>query len=187
MAGVAGDEIKVRNKQLFLNGQSVSEPYVVHTDNRTYPGKVPVMTQNYQSAWESGSFARSEGQQVRDNFGPIRVPTGSFFILGDSQDTSFDSRFCGPLLEKLVTGKAIRIYSPPEHAKQLQNITNLHKSLPTSRLTSSVTGGGRDPFPFPRFQTATNRPERICLTALPADGTKEKETRAFQGVQVLFR
>ena len=114
-----GDEILVRNKQLIVNGQPLSESYVIHLDTITYPARVPNTIRDYQSLSEIGRFANLRRWDVSDNFGPVHVPDNAFFVLGDNRDASFDSRFREPCQKELVTGKAIRVYSPPAHAKQL--------------------------------------------------------------------
>ncbi|HEX7078875.1 MAG TPA: signal peptidase I [Candidatus Eisenbacteria bacterium] len=85
---VGGQTVEIRNKVLFVDGKRQVEPYAVHDDARILPREVT----------------------VRDNFGPITVPKGSLFMMGDNRDNSLDSRFWGPLKEGMVKGKAMFTY-----------------------------------------------------------------------------
>lgn len=47
------------------------------------------------------------------DFGPVSVPEGYFFMLGDNRNNSEDSRVWGFLPRRLIVGKALVIYWPP--------------------------------------------------------------------------
>ncbi|MBN2406415.1 MAG: signal peptidase I [Elusimicrobia bacterium] len=95
--GLPGDTIEIVDKQVYVNGRLQDEPYVVHKDPLTYPN----------------SQYTSESRKNRDNFGPIVVPEGEYFMMGDNRDYSSDSRFWGPLPEKYIKGEALLIYWKP--------------------------------------------------------------------------
>jgi signal peptidase I len=83
-----GETIAGRNKQVLVEGRRLEEPYAIHTEEDVRPG----------------AYDR------RDNFGPITVPPGELFMMGDNRDNSHDSRFWGPLPMDLVKGRAMFLY-----------------------------------------------------------------------------
>lgn len=88
VVGVGGDKIEIKDKKLFVNGS----PFELQAANFRDPNII----------------SREEGR--RDNVGPITVPKGSLFVLGDNRDNSLDSRFWGFVNLKAVKGKAFMLY-----------------------------------------------------------------------------
>lgn len=114
--GVEGDKIEIKNKQVYVNDEPLDENYKIHTDSRIYS-----KNERYNSEY-----------YVRDNFGPISVPKGLCFVMGDNRDQSYDSRFWGFLPLNLIKGKPWVIYfsySAEEDAYLKNNIRDKLKKL----------------------------------------------------------
>jgi signal peptidase I len=110
---VGGDTVEIKDKKLYVNGTLMNEPYTDFVDPTVFPAVQIFPTQDqYQRTWEEGKFAGLPYDVVRDNFGPIMVPPGNYFALGDNRDKSFDSRFWGPVPDHLLKGKALLLYWP---------------------------------------------------------------------------
>ncbi len=82
--GVPGDRVTIRNGQVFVNGELLDEPYLVS--------------------------APRQGDHLR----PVTVQEGHYFVLGDHRNVSNDSRAWGQVPERLILGKAVLSYWPPQ-------------------------------------------------------------------------
>jgi len=86
--GVGGDSVEIRQKKIYINGQPFKDTYGHYEDSNYSPSYI----------------------QFRDNLGPITVPQGSLFVMGDNRDRSYDSRFWGFVKLNMVKGKAFLVY-----------------------------------------------------------------------------
>lgn len=113
--GLPGDEVRVTDGNVSVNGRRLApEPYAQYVDPYRQPRvRAPWPPEEYQSVWESRQLDARTGDAVRDFFGPVRVPKGSYFMMGDNRDRSCDSRFWGPVPDGDIKGKAWMVYWPP--------------------------------------------------------------------------
>ena len=104
--GVPGDRIRVINKQVYLNGVKLDEPYKVHKmdyidsyrDN--FPGEPNV------------SVDRRAIDMLQNHVvnGEVVVPPNSYFAMGDNRDSSLDSRYWGFVPRENIIGKPLVVY-----------------------------------------------------------------------------
>ncbi len=92
--GLPGDEIDVRDKKVYVNGKLSNEPYVIHKDSGIC-----------KDPWHE--------YYIRDQYGPIKVPSDSLFMMGDNRDSSYDSRYWGFVPAENIIGEAFFLYWPP--------------------------------------------------------------------------
>ncbi len=96
---VGGQTLEIRDKQLYIDGVASELP----PDGKfTDPFVIPPDMKMRQM--------RPAGAGNKDNYGPVNVPEGYLFMMGDNRDNSADSRYWGFLDEGLVLGRAEIIY-----------------------------------------------------------------------------
>jgi signal peptidase I len=92
--GLPGETLEMRNKRIYINGKPLDEPYVHFIESPQSPT----------------AYAEVVSSDLRERFGPVTVPAGKYFMMGDNRDNSEDSRYWGFLSQDDVKGQAVMIY-----------------------------------------------------------------------------
>jgi signal peptidase I len=82
VVGLPGDLVQIREGRVYINGQQLNEPYV------------PAEYLDFS------------------DYGPLRVRSGEYFVMGDHRISSNDSRMFGPVAGSYIYGKAVFAYWP---------------------------------------------------------------------------
>ncbi|MDD5088247.1 MAG: signal peptidase I [bacterium] len=100
VVGLPGDVMTLRNNRLTINGEIVSY--------------APISSAHGTARWTE-SLPREHTVQFmsgipsRKNFGPVQVPEGHYFMMGDNRDNSADSRYFGFVSRDLLIGEATAV------------------------------------------------------------------------------
>lgn len=94
--GVPGDEVMVKDSEVYVNGRQLKEPYIAAKTN----------------LWEGGFSKNGEGAKVAD---------GMLFVMGDNRPRSSDSREFGPITQESVIGQVFYRYFPPSKVGVIPN------------------------------------------------------------------
>jgi signal peptidase I len=85
VVGLPGESVEIRQGAVYVDGKIVPEPYVP-----------------------------AQYEDLSD-FGPVRVPKDSYFVMGDHRISSNDSRVFGPVASQFIYGRAVFAYWPVDH------------------------------------------------------------------------
>lgn len=113
--GTPGDTVEIRTKKLFINGKQVPDSH----------------------AHMSSPAVLNAASSPRDNFGPVLVPEGRIFVMGDNRDNSYDSRFWGFVDQQDILGRAFILYWSWDIEKPLLSIERF-TSIRWGRLANII-------------------------------------------------
>jgi signal peptidase I len=91
--GLPGETLELKGRRIYINGTPIDEAYAHYLPRPTGDG-----------------VHESTPDDVREAYGPVVVPPGAYFVMGDNRDNSQDSRYWGFLPRDLVKGRALFIY-----------------------------------------------------------------------------
>jgi signal peptidase I len=113
--GLPGDHVRIDDKQVYVNGEALQEPYKIH---KAPPGSYADPFRDFFPPKPHASRFYGIGGDGDDPYwyedftegDEIVVPAGHYFAMGDNRDNSADSRYWGFVQRELIVGKPLIIY-----------------------------------------------------------------------------
>ncbi len=110
IVGVGGDTLLMRHGQLMVNGNAVPSPNAFVLPDSAADEPQPIFAWQHEIEIRGSRFGPPVPAPSLHEWGPLVVPTGSFFMMGDNRDDSVDSRYYGTVPRGNLRGTPMFVY-----------------------------------------------------------------------------
>jgi signal peptidase I len=122
VVGTPGDTVELRGDVLFLNGarQPYAELPIAATRDLPAVERDHALFAKETLGAHAHAMMVLPGRPALRDFGPVKVPAGSYFMMGDNRDNSNDSRFFGFVSRREIVGEAKGVFVSADLTRWLQ-------------------------------------------------------------------
>jgi signal peptidase I len=117
VVGLPGDRIELKNNELFVNGAAIQyealPQKIINELSATEQPQHQYATE--ELALHTHPVMATPALPAPRSFGPITVPAGNYFMMGDNRDNSYDSRFYGCVERRRIVGRATSVVISLDH------------------------------------------------------------------------
>jgi signal peptidase I len=109
--GLPGDVIEARDNRIFLNGRAVDYAPLAPERVNAIPAAQRARHDfaSEQLPGRNHPVMATPALTARRSFGPVTVPAGHYFMLGDNRDNSLDSRYFGSVAREKIVGRSTAV------------------------------------------------------------------------------
>jgi signal peptidase I len=111
LVGMPGDTLYMRDGLLHVNGMAQRQGYAAANNPVGDPNEIsPLFSWQHQIALQNTRFGSAPAQPTHDHWGPLLIPAGHYFMMGDNRYNSKDSRYWGVVPRENVRGRPMFVY-----------------------------------------------------------------------------
>ena len=110
IVGIGGDTLLMRHGQLLVNGITVGSPNSFVLPDAIAEQPQPIFAWQHGIEISHSRFGSPVAAPSLHEWGPVVVPGGSYFMMGDNRDNSVDSRYYGPVPRANLRGTPMFVY-----------------------------------------------------------------------------
>jgi signal peptidase I len=110
IVGVAGDTLFMRHGWLTVNGSVVPSPNAFSLPDAAADQPQAIFAWQHLIEIRGSRFGPPVATPSLHEWGPLVVPSGTFFMMGDNRDNSVDSRYYGPVPRANLRGTPMFVY-----------------------------------------------------------------------------
>ena len=108
--GMPTDTIHMRNAMVYINGIAQRQGYGAASEPGDPNEVSPLYEWQKNFDLDQSRFGSAPAQPTHDNWGPLVIPPGYYFMMGDNRYNSKDSRYWGLVPRKNMRGRPLFVY-----------------------------------------------------------------------------
>jgi signal peptidase I len=113
LVGAPGDTLYMRGGLLYLNGVPQHQGFAAshnYVDPSAANSTDELFSWQHKIELKSSRFGSPPATPTHDNWGPLLIPAGHYFMMGDNRYCSKDSRYWGLVPQDNVRGRPLIVY-----------------------------------------------------------------------------